>query len=140
MQNIIRKDNGEGELAQEFGGRYSTLLKGTNKNLIEKFKLPSEYRVDILKATDKEILNTVAKLVAVYVTNLTFQIDKGGNYVGSPYDAFLKKNHLPRKPGKNKSAKAYSSRLLKEINNLQQPIFVTKDEGKFISQIGRAHV
>ncbi len=133
IAKIIRKDNGEGELAQEFGGRYSTLLKGTDKNLAEKFKLPAKYRIDVLKATDKEIFNTVAKLVAAYVTNLTFQVDKEGNYVGSPYDAFLKKNHLPRKPGKNESVKAYSSRLLKEINNLKQPLFITKDEGKFSS-------
>ncbi len=133
IAKIIRNDNGEGALAQEFGGRYSTLLKGIDKNLAVKFKLPGKYRIDVLQATDKEIFNTVAKLVAAYVTNLTFQIDNKGNYVGSPYDAFLKKNHLPRKPNKNESAKAYSSRLLKEINNLKQPLFVTKDEGKFSS-------
>ena len=133
IAKIIRKDNGEGELAQEFGGRYSTLLKGTDKNVAEKFKLPAKYRIDVLQATDKEIFNTVAKLVAAYVTNLTFQIDNEGNYVGSPYDAFLKKNHLPQQPNKNESAKAYSSRLLKEINNLEKPLFVTKDEGEFSS-------
>jgi len=133
IAKVIRKDNGEGELAQEFGGRYSTLLKGTDKNLSEKFRLPNKYRVDVAKASDTEIFNTVAKLVAVYVTNLTFQVDKEGNYIGSPYDAFLKKNKLPRKPDKNESAKDYSSRLLKEINNLKQPLFISKEEGTFAS-------
>jgi len=133
IAKIIREDNGEDELAQEFGGRYSTLLKGTNKNLSEKFKLPKIYRLDVSKATDKEIFDTVAKLVAVYVTNLTFQVDKNGNYTGSPYDAFLKKNNLSRQPIKNETSKDYSSRLLKEIDKLQQPLFIKKAEGKFAS-------
>lgn len=133
IATIIRKDNGEGELAQEFGGRYSTVLKSTDKNLAEKFRLPKKYRFDVSTATDKEIFNTVAKLVSAYVTNLTFHVDKEGNYVGSPYDAFLKKNKLSRQPNKNESAKDYSSRLLKEINNLKHPLFIKKEEGEFAS-------
>lgn len=133
IAKIIRNDNGEGELAQEFGGKYSTLLKGTDKKLAEKFRLPSEYRINVKRATDKEIFNAVAKLVSAYVNDLTFQIDNQGNYTGSPYDAFLKKNNLPRKPGKNESSKSYSSRLLKEVNNIKQPRFIKANEGKFSS-------
>lgn len=133
IARIIRRDNGEGELAQEFGGKYSILLKGIDKNLTEKFRLPNEYRIDVKHATDKEIFNAVAKLISAYVSDLNFQVDEQGNYIGSPYDAFLKKNNLPQKPNKNESVKSYASRLFKKVNDLKQPRFVKANEGKFAS-------
>jgi cytochrome c peroxidase len=133
IAKIIRKDDGNGELAQEFGGKYSTLLKGTSKTLPEKFALPIEYRIDVNQASDKEIFNAVAKLVSAYVTNLTYQVDEKGNYIGSPYDAFLKKNNLPSRTKKNESAKLYSARLLKAVNKLKQPKFITANENTFAS-------
>ena len=133
IAKIIRNDKGDGELAKEFGGLYSSVLKGTDKNLAEKFRLPSEYRIDVKLASDKEIFNTVAKLVSAYVTNLTFQVDEKGIYIGSPYDAFLKKNNLPRKPNKNESAKSYSARLLNAVNKLKQPEFIYANENTFAS-------
>lgn len=133
IANIIRKDDGKGELAQEFGGAYSTLLKGTDKNIAKEFKLPPEYRLDVTTANDQQILDTVAKLVSAYVTNLSFQVDNQGQYVGSPYDLFLKKNNLPRKPNKNETLQDYSSRLINTINKLKQPRFVTEKDNKFVS-------
>lgn len=133
IANIIRNDDGKGDLAQEFGGAYSILLKGTDKKIAKEFKLPAEYRLDVIKANDNQIIDTVAKLVSAYVTNLSFQIDKQGHYVGSTYDVFLKKNNLPRKPRKNESALDYSSRLISAVNNLKQPSFVTEKENKFVS-------
>ena len=131
IAKIIREDNGKGELAREFGGSYTSVFIGTNKNLSEKFRLPVEYRINVKQATDKEIFNAVAKLVSAYVNNLSFKVDKEGRYIGSPYDAFLKKNNLPRKPGKSESPKAYSSRLLKALNHLKQPRFVKAGENTF---------
>lgn len=133
IAKIIRQDNGSGELAKEFGGRYSTLLQGTNKNLPKKLRLPREFRIDVKHASDLEIFNTVAKLVAAYVSSLTFEIDDKGNYIGSPYDAFLKKNNLPIKPKKNESPREYSSRLLEAVNKIKQPRFITSKKNKFKS-------
>ncbi len=133
IAKIIREDNGKGELAQEFGGSYSTVLKATNKKLSEKFRLPAEYRIDVNRASDQEIFNTVAKLVSAYVSSLGFQVDKEGHYTGSPYDTFLKKNNLPRKPGINESAKAYSLRLLNAINHLEKPRFIKSGKNTFVS-------
>ena len=133
IAKIIRQDNGSGELAKEFGGRYSTLLQGTDKNIPNKFRLPNEYRIDVKHASDLEIFNTVAKLVAAYVGGLTFEIDDKGNYIGSPYDAFLKKNNLPRKPNKNESPQEYSSRLLDAVNQIKQPRFVTNKTNNFMN-------
>ena len=131
IAKIIRQDNGSGELAKEFGGRYSTLLQGTNKNIPNKLRLPSEYRIDVKHASDLEIVNAIAKLVATYVSNLTFETDDEGNYIGSPYDAFLRKNNLPRKPNKNESAQEYSSRLLEAVDQIKQPRFITSKTNKF---------
>lgn len=133
IAKIIREDNGQGELAQEFGGAYAKVLKSTDKNLAKEFKLPTEYRLDVATASDKQIFNMVAKLVSAYVSNLSFQVDDKGRYIGSPYDAFLKLNNLPRKPNKNESAKAYSSRLLKAVNQLKQPRFIQDGKNKFAS-------
>jgi len=131
IATIIREDNGKGELAQEFGGSYSSVLQGTNKNLSKEFRLPASYRINIKDATDQEIFNTVAKLVSAYVANLTFQVDKEGHYIGSPYDAFLEKNDLPRKPNRNESTKSYSLRVLNAVNSLNKPKFIKADENKF---------
>lgn len=133
IAKIIRQDNGSGELAKEFGGRYSTLLQGTNKNIPKDFRLLSEYRIDVKHASDLDIFNTIAKLVAAYVSSLTFEIDGEGNYIGSPYDAFLKINNLPRKPKNNESPKEYSLRLIKEVNQIKQPKFITSKTKKFMS-------
>ena len=133
IAKIIRQDNGSGELAKEFGGRYSTLLQGTEQNIPSEFKLPSEYRIDVKYASDHDIFNTVAKLVAAYVSSLTFEIDGEGNYIGSPYDAFLKINNLPRKPKINESPQEYSLRLIEAVNQIKQPHFIESKMNKFKS-------
>ena len=133
IARIIREDNGKGELAQEFGGSYRKVLKGTAKDLPEALRLPKAFRLDVDKASEQQIVNAVAKLVAAYVTDLTFAMDDKGHYIGSPYDEFLKINNLPRKPNKNEPLAAYNQRLLKAINNLQHPRFVTAGTKKFAS-------
>lgn len=133
IAKVIREDSGKGELAKEFGGAYSTILKGTDKNIPEEFRLAEEYRIDVAVASDQQIFDRVAKLVSAYVTDLSFQIDDEGHYIGSPYDAFLKINNLPRKPNKNETDQAYSMRLLKAVNQLDKPRFVKATTNKFAS-------
>jgi cytochrome c peroxidase len=131
IANVIRKDNGSGDLAKEFGGAYKVVLKGTDPNIPEEFLLPKEFRIDVDKASDKEILNAIAKLVAAYVDSLLFIQDENGEFDGSPYDLFLKKNNLPRKPAQGETDLAYSRRLLQLLNNLSNPQFVSSQDGEF---------
>lgn len=133
IANIIRKDTGKDELAQEFGGSYRKVLTGTAKDLPAEFRLPAEYRVDVDKANDQKIINAVAKLISVYVTDLSFSHDNKNQYNGSPYDQFLKINNLPRKEDKDESLTNYSQRLLAAVENLTKPKFVKSKTKKFES-------
>ena len=131
IANIIRNDDGKGELAQEFGGSYAKVLTGTDKSLAKEFRLPAEYRVDVANATDQQILDAVAKIIGAYVTDLAFIQDDNGNYNTSPYDVFLEKNGLPRQPVKGENIATYNLRLLKKLDKLTKPKFVTEKDGKF---------
>jgi len=131
IANIIRSDNGKGALASEFGGSYRKILKGTDSSLAKEFQLPAEYRIDVDAASDEEILGAVAKLVTAYSNDLSFSVDSNGFYNGSPYDTFLSINKLPRSPKKNETSLAYGQRLLKELNKLTKPTFVSASHGEF---------
>lgn len=133
IANIIRKDKGNDELAQEFGGSYRKVLKGTAKDLPVSLQLPAEYRLNVDSASDKQIVNAVAKLISAYVTNLSFSQDDKGQYNGSPYDEFLKINNLPRKENKNESLKEYNQRLLKAVEAIKKPQFVKSKTKTFAS-------
>ena len=131
IANIIRNDDGKGELANEFGGRYAKVFAGSDNNIPLKFRLPNEYRIDVSKSNDEQIVALVSKLISVYVTGLTFSQDEQGIYNGSPYDAFLKKNNLPRKPLMNESLASYSQRLLRAVNKIKRPDFITGKKESF---------
>lgn len=131
IASIIRTDDGTGELAREFGGRYRKIFTGTAKDIPDQFRLPADYRIDITSASDQQIFQSVAKLIAAYVNQLTFAMDKSGNYSGSPYDQFLIRNGLPRKPDEGETPSAYSQRLLKAVSRLSAPRFVSGKENRF---------
>jgi len=131
VANIIRNDDGKGELAKEFGGNYQKILTGTDKDIAAEFQLPVEYRIDVKTASDKEILDAVARLVTTYMNDLNFSVDENGRYNGSPYDAFLKANKLPTTPAKDESALSYGQRLLSSIDKLKTPIFIASKQRDF---------
>lgn len=133
LASVIREDDGQGELAQEFGGSYAKILTGTDADIPAEFHLPVAYRVNVAKASDQAILDAVAKLVAIYVTDLEFAKDEDGNYTGSPYDHFLLMNNLPRRPAQDETPQVYSQRLLDAVQRLEQPKFVDKAHGEFSS-------
>ena len=133
IANIVRNDDGKDELAQEFGGSYRKVLKGSAKDLSDSHRLPNEYRLNVDTASDQQIVDTVAKLISVYVTNLSFAQDEHGQYIGSPYDEFLKINKLPRKEKKNESVAEYNQRLLKAVEALKKPKFVQGKGKQFAS-------
>jgi cytochrome c peroxidase len=131
IARVIRDDDGNGELASEFGGSYRKVLLGTAKDLGTEHTLPAAYRIDVDKASDQQILDTVARLIAAYLRDLTFSTDENGRYNGSPYDRFLDLNKLPRAADPDESQAAYNQRLLDAVNSLKTPHFVTAQEGKF---------
>ena len=96
----------------------------------DEFKIPDMYQLDVTKATDQEILDGVAKLMAVYVHTLEFQVDDRGVFNGSPYDVFLKKNGLPQRPKVGKADLVYARDLRTKLLALSEPKFVTDADGK----------
>jgi cytochrome c peroxidase len=131
VARVIRDDNGTGELAQEFGGSYRKILKGSAKDIPAELRLPTEYRIDVDKADDQQIFDAVARLVATYVRDLGFARDEQGNYTGSPYDRFLQANNLPRQAANAETAAAYGQRLLKAVESLKTPRFISAQAGSF---------
>ncbi|GJL50255.1 MAG: hypothetical protein NPIRA01_14820 [Nitrospirales bacterium] len=131
VARIVREDKGTGDLAQEFGGlSYSVLLKGTDPVIPKDFILPDEFRADVLNATNEEIFQAVAKLIAAYTEDLRFSQDEDGNFNLSPYDVFLEINGLPRQTKKWESDLRYSTQLLRKILRLEekgQLQFITKN-------------
>lgn len=124
IANVIRQDDGKDELAKEFGGSYRRLLTGTDHAIPQPVRLPESYRVDVDKADDATILAAVAKLIAAYVDSLKFERL-------SPYDRFLKINSLPVAPANGESDIDYSRRLRNALLNIQQPRFVSANDGSF---------
>jgi len=126
IARVIRLDNGHSALARSSAAMsYATLFKGTD------YRIPKEFRIDVTKATDNQIVNAVSALIAAYVRGLEFSKDAQGNYNATPYDLFLAKNKLPRQPNKGESDKDYGQRLLKLAENLASPQFVTPADGTF---------
>lgn len=67
IAHIIRDDDGSGELAQEFGGPYAVVLKGTDASIPPEFRLPVEFRIDVSTASDAEILDAIAMAARLQV-------------------------------------------------------------------------
>lgn len=131
IARVIREDDGKGELAKAFGGSYRTVLTSTAKNIPSEFRLPKAYRVNVARASDRQIVDAVAKLIAAYVNKLQYATDENGAYSGSPYDQFLKVNKLPRQPQQFESAAEYAQRLLTAVEQLQSPQFLRGQETRF---------
>jgi len=131
IARIIRRDDGRGQLAREFGGSYRRVLAGTARDIPAKFRLPPAYRLDVTKASDREIVDLVARLVSAYIRNLAYSRDKQDHYNGSPYDHFLKANRLPSQPAPGEHADAYRARLLNQLQTLKHPRYITPRDGTF---------
>ena len=131
---IIKNDNGTDSLAEEFGGlSYKEMLSGETSDgnkVDEEFLLPEKYRLNVGEANCSQIVNGIAKLIAVYTDDLMFGQDSKGAFELSPYDQFLMVNDLPRQLGENSNNLDYSQKLLGAISELEknnQLKFVHKD-------------
>jgi cytochrome c peroxidase len=63
--------------------------------------------------------------------DLLFQRDEFGRYIRSPYDNFLRLNHLPQVSLAGETKAAYNQRLYQQVLALTNPIYVTPANGSF---------
>ena len=130
IARVIREDDGTVPGAAEAGGAYRRVLAGRDASLPRALRLPRRFRLDIARASDEDIMDGVARLVAAYVESLDFARDDSGAFNGSPYDRFLQKNRIPRKPSGGESTAAYLGGLRSRLA-ATTPTFIDSADGKF---------
>jgi len=130
---VIKQDDGSSQLAQDRtnGLSYGTLFLGTDSRITSDLQIPAADRIDVSTATNDQILNLVAKCISTYMRDLLFQQDEFGRYIGSPYDVFLRINHLPVQPNAGETRAQYSQRLYQIVLGLNHPIWVDGTYGSF---------
>lgn len=133
IAQVIRQDDGSSTLAASRlnGLSYSLLFKGTDSRIPSDLQLPPSQRLDVTTATDAQVVNEIALCIATYMHDLLFQRDKFGRYIGSPYDAFLRVNHLPAAPLAGQSNADYNQELYQQVLALKNPIYITPADGSF---------
>jgi len=133
IARIVREDDGSGQLAADRldGLSYAVIFKGTDSRITSDLRLPASQRLDVSTATDAQIVNEIALCMTTYMKDLLFQRDTYGRYIGSPYDNFLRVNHLPVEPLAGETKAAYNQRLQKEVLALGSPIYITPKDGSF---------
>ncbi len=130
---VIREDNGSGQLAADRldGLSYATIFLGTDKRITSDLQLPASQRIDVTKASDQQILDEMALCISTYMKDLRFKQDEFGRYIGSPYDVFLRVNHLPVQPRAGQSVADYNHELYGLVVGLKNPVYVTEAGGTF---------
>jgi cytochrome c peroxidase len=130
---IVRGDDGSSQLAADRtnGLSYGVLFKGTDPRITSDLLLPASQRIDVSTATDAEVVHELAVCVGQYMKDLLFQRDEFNRYVGSPYDNFLRVNHLPQQVLAGETRAAYNQRLYAAVLALSNPIFITAADGSF---------
>ena len=130
---IIRQDNGDNTPAAEYGCNlsYAKIFLGTDPTIPKDCLLPVQYRLNVTTATDQQIVDDISQLIAQYMDGLLFKQDENGNYYASPYDVFLRINHLPRQPRAGETDQQYEQVLAQAVNSLSNPIYVDGTYGNF---------
>lgn len=133
IAQVIREDDGSSQLAADRldGLSYAIIFKGTDPRITSDILLPPSQRIDVQTATDQQVVNEVALCIGQYMKDLLFQRDEFGQYIGSPYDNFLRVNHLQAAPLAGQSKAAYNASLLQQVMALKNPIYITPANGKF---------
>ena len=131
---IIRGDDGSDQLAKDrtHGLSYSKLFLGKDSGTPSDV-IPAADRIDVNTASGQQILALVAKCISTYMEDLRFRHDEFGRFMGSPYDVFLRVNHLPVQPNGGETIPQYNQRLAKILDGLSNPIFI---DGKY----GRSNI
>jgi cytochrome c peroxidase len=133
IARVVREDDGSSQLAQDRtnGLSYSVLMLGTDPRITGDLLLPKSLRLDVTKATDQQIVDELATFISTYMHDLLYQRDQFKRYIGTPYDNFLRVNHLPQEVLAGETRAAYNQRLLKAVLALSSPIYITTADGSF---------
>lgn len=133
IAQVIREDDGSGQLAADRlnGLSYGVIFGGTDARIPSDLRLPASQSLDVSTATDTQIVNLVAACITQYMKDLLFKRDSFGRYIGSPYDNFLRVNHLPQQPLAGESKAGYNQRLYQQVLALKNPIFIASSDGSY---------
>jgi cytochrome c peroxidase len=133
IAKVIREDDGSSQLAADRlnGLSYAIIFKGEDSRIPSDLLLTPGERLDVSTATDEQVVAEVAHCITAYMQDLLFQQDKYKRNIGSPYDNFLRVNHLPQSPLAGESRTAYNQRLLSQVEALNNPIYITPADGSF---------
>ena len=133
IARVVREDDGNGQLAADRldGLPLAVIFKGTDPRITPDLLLPPSQRIDVTTATDQQILDEIALCISTYMGDLLFKQDEFGRYIASPYDVFLRINHLPVQPRVGQTPAAYAQVLLQAINSLGSPVWVDQSYGTF---------
>jgi cytochrome c peroxidase len=133
IAHVVRSDDGTGTLAVSFGGgSYAGQLRGTDPLAPTSLPIPTAMTVDVTRLDDEQVLDVVARFIAIYVRSLVAGQDAAGAFALSPYDVFLRKNGLPVKPARGEPDARYTKRLARRIAALDAPELVGPDDGTFL--------
>ena len=131
IAGIIRGDDGSGVDAANYGRvPYRAVFNGASWLPPDRI-IPEALRLDVSKASDDQILDGVANLIAAYMASLKFSRDAAGDFDGSPYDLFLRFNGLPLRPDPGEAPLQYARRLRGLLAALPSPRLVTVDDGEY---------
>lgn len=119
---VLREDNGDQEYLS-----YATLFLGIDPAIPDDMRLPEEWRRDISKLSDSELINYMVELGTTYLFNIDFEVDESGHYIGSMYDRFLKLNNIDRGPSDNETVFEYTARIFREFQELKDPKLISKE-------------
>jgi hypothetical protein len=133
IARVVREDDGSGQIAADRldGLSLAIIFKGTDSRITSDLLLPPSQRIDVSTATDQQILDEIALCISTYMGDLLFKQDEFGRYIASPYDVFLRINHLPVQPRAGQTNVAYAQVLLQAINSLGSPVWVDQSYGTF---------
>jgi cytochrome c peroxidase len=133
IAKVIREDDGSGQLAADRldGLSYAIVFKGTDPRITPDILLPPSQRIDVTTATDAQVVQEVALCIGQYMKDLLFQRDSFGRYIGSPYDNFLRVNHLPQAPLAGQTKAAYNTSLYQQVLALKNPVYITAADGSY---------
>lgn len=137
IARVIREDRG-GHPRHFLGADgtpipYSIALLATDRSLPAARVIPSEYRLDVQRASDAEIVVAVSRLIHVYLNSIRFGVEGTARETISPYDLFLHRNHLPQTPVSGESMLSYARRLRKAVDQRSEFTWVNPaTDGRFV--------
>jgi len=107
------------------------LFKGTDSRITSDLLLPKALRLDPTTATDQQLVDLLATCISTYMHDLLYQRDEFNRYVGTPYDNFVRVNHLPQTVLAGETRANFNKRLLAAVLALSNPTYITTNDGSF---------